>query len=198
MRGSAFPCVGGVSGAPREGWQLLWQPNWTRIENKGGVLALGAGSGKLYLRWGGLQQVGTNERQKGGFGEVLRGQGLSRGDIANGGARTQDPCARHGWGCRSTIRPRRPPHKNWGLWKDRRGLCKGQHGTAKQEKPLRGEEDMATGVPCPRCHTVTALGTTPSGSCWTESPFPSPRASQWAFGPWLPAAAGDGHGTQKQ
>ena len=83
------------------------------------------------------------------------------------------------------------PHNNRGPPKGWRGLCKDQFSIAKQEKSQRGKEDTDAGVPCPWCHTVPVLGTIPSGSCWTKSPFPGPGASQGGFWPGFPAVAGD-------
>ena len=96
------PLPGVASGAPGESWRLLRQPDLTWIENKSSILALGAGSGRLYSKvGGGVQQhgrAGTNTSQAGGFGEG-RMKAERGGGIANGGACAQDPRAHHGWGC---------------------------------------------------------------------------------------------------
>lgn len=75
----------------------------------------------------------------------------------------------------STVKPWRPRATI------AEGLCNGQCGIAKQEKPQKGREDTDASVPCPWCHTVPALGTIPSRSCWTKRPFPSLGSSQDSF-----------------
>lgn len=152
--------AGAASRALGESWRLLQQPNLTGIENKGGVLALGAGSGRVYSKgWGGVQQVGLVQMKGtvGGWGEAVKGA-AGRGLSTGGGSLKEEPAPESpvpdmAGAAVSTVWPGRPLRNNRGLRKGRRGPCKGQLGIAQQETP-QWDKDMAAGVPCPQSHTV--------------------------------------------
>lgn len=170
------------------------------MENKGGVLTFGAGSGGLYLKGGCLQRdcrAGTNTGRAGGGAE---GNGRMRAEhrvgIAERGTYAWDPHPNTSGAAMSTIWPQRPPCNSQGLQGHLRSVQRPVWHCQAEEVP-KGQGGHSCW--CPLSSVLKSAG--PEHNSLRSYWIKSPSLAQGAHGRVLVSCSSwgqHGRGIQKQ